>query len=192
MPEQAPVSPHVEDSQVWFGLLDAEFVERLAALSTPQQHAIRAIIQAGHYSDIPPAPTALIRKPNEDKPNAICNAADWWGNPRLGKNGKWRRIPWTRQPEFMAVLSLAKRRALALLDAVDKENARQTISIAAAASPLAMRVMAGLSAQPDDPKHAIAAATLVFKYAGLDARREDDPDNAPTLQINWWSAAEDD
>lgn len=193
MPEQADVSPHpeqIDGETVWFSVLDAEFIDRLAALTTRQQHAIRAIIQAGHYSDIPPAPTALIRKPHEDKPDAICNAADWWGSPRMGKDGHWKRIPWTRQPEFIAVLSLAKRRALAMIDAVDKEHARQTISLAAAASPNAMRTMANLSTQAADPKSAIGAAALVFKYAGLDARKSDEQ-NAPAVQINWWSAAVD-
>ncbi len=171
----------------WYDLLTEELIDLLAALNTRQQHAIRAIIEAGHYSDHPPAPASMIGS----APGCICTQSTWWGKPRAAKSGAWRAVPWTQQPDFMRTLSLAKRRALTIIDAADQANIRRARSLAAAYSPKAMTNMGVLSIQADDPKSAIAAAAHVFKYAGLDAPTTvaDNPD--ASLTINWWSAAVD-
>lgn len=169
----------------WNDLLTEELIDLLATLNQRQQTAIRRIVEAGHYSDHPPAPNAMIGS----EPGCICTPATWWGNPRPGKDGKWRHIPWTRQPDFMRTLSIAKRRALSVLDAAEQETLRHARSLARSAAPPVVTGLVRIATQTEDYKSAIGASALILKYAGL----EDQQKTVVELTtVNWWSAAEQD
>lgn len=170
----------------WNDLLTEELIDLLATLNQRQQTAIRRIVEAGHYSDHPPAPNSMIGS----TPECICSVSTWWGNPRPGKEGKWRHIPWTRQPDFMRTLSIAKRRALAVLDAAEQETLRHARSLARVAAPPVITSMVRIATQTEDYKSAIGASALVLKYAGMEEQQKTVVEMTTTY--NWWSAAEED
>ncbi len=179
VPTPTPILP------TWFDLLTEELIDLLATLNQRQQAAIRRIVESGHYSDHPPAPANMIG----NAPGCICTASTWWGNPRVAKSGGWRHIPWTRQPDFIRTLSLAKRRALAVLDVAEQETLRHARSLARAAAPPVITSMVCIATQTEDYKSAIGASALVLKYAGMEEQQKT---VVELTTYNWWSAAEED
>lgn len=178
-PTPTPILP------AWLDLLTEELIDLLATLNQRQQAAIRRIVESGHYSDLPPAPASMIGS----APGCICGANTWWGAPTLSKSGAWRRIPWTRQPDFMRTLSLAKRRALSVLDAAEQETLRHARSLARVAAPPVVTNLVRIAIQSDDYKSAIGASALVLKYAGMEEQQKT---VVELTTYNWWSAAEQD
>ena len=176
-----------------------ELVAKLSHLTVNQVRGIAAIVAAGYLTEAIICPRDLLFGEGRICTSDMMYRAGKWSEERQA----YTVTPgWSRQPAFMEALNLAKR--LALRYNVDEQYiaVRSTSRIAQMASPEIMQEMihiarnllppsASTSPTPTDlpPRDRIAAATLVLKYAALDAMPDDDGDNP---EADWWKAAEDD
>lgn len=178
-------------------LQNDELVTRLGRLTQQQINGIARIIAAGYVTEAYICPRHLLYGAGR-----ICNSEMMY---RTGKwddeRQRWRVSPgWARQPAFLEALNLAKQ--LARRYNVDEEYTAiaQANRNARLASPTIMQEMIAIArglaftestVVPVDIAHRdrITAATLVLRYAALDAIPDDDHDNP---EADWWHAAEED
>ena len=185
-------------------ILTDELVDKLMQLKPSQVRGIARIIAAGYVTERPACPRYLL---TGDDP--ICSMTVFY---RTGKWNEEKQIwdvspGWMRQPAFVEALNMAKR--LALRFNTDEEfavvrEANRRARLAAAevmsemislAKPKPMLVLDEDEGGEDKPlkvdrKSQVAAATLVLKYANLDAVQVDDTGENP--EMDWWEAAEED